>query len=67
MSSTPTIIVPPTSFPTVVKIEFSFEVNRFEDYEYLVTPVQENSIASDAAELFEQIDLKCVEVNGIKL
>lgn len=69
MASVPQPLVMPTTYPVEVEIKFKFLVSNPEDYEYLLSPIKEESIASDATELFEAFDppLICTEVNGIKI
>jgi hypothetical protein len=56
----------PTVFPVEVKVELTFLVNSPEDFEYLTTLTPEEGLISDASEIFENLDLNCTAVNGVK-
>ena len=58
---------PPITFPTEVEVKFKLVAQTKEDYEYLTSPIKEESIACDAQDIFDNVDLIVIEVNGIKV
>jgi hypothetical protein len=69
MSSGPLHIpVPqPITFPVEVEVKFKCIAEDIEDFEYLTSTIKETSIAADAHIMFGEVNIKCIECNGVKL
>lgn len=53
--------------PVETELKLKFLVDTQEALDYLTSKVPEESIISDVNDIFEHLELNCIEVNGTKV